>query len=228
MQETKPTITIKGTRDGLILFIDENSSFEEIVQDLIKKLEASSPKKDEPVVSVKVKLGHRYLTEEQSQQLKEIIEEKNRFQIEAMESEVIPIKDAKTWLDQSKLKVVNQIVRSGQVLETEGDLLLIGDVNPGGRVRARGNIYIMGNLLGIAHAGVEGDREAFIAASYMKPAQLRIAEYISRAPDYEADGVYMECGIIDPDQNKIVIDSIKILSKQRKVISAFERRMNNG
>ncbi|CEI83893.1 putative septum site-determining protein MinC [Oceanobacillus oncorhynchi subsp. incaldanensis] len=228
MQETKPTITIKGTRDGLILFIDENSSFEEIVQDLIKKLDESSPKKEEPVVSVKVKLGHRYLTEEQRNQLKKIIEEKNRFQIEAMESEVIPIKDAKTWLDQSKLKVVNQIVRSGQVLETEGDLLLIGDVNPGGRVRARGNIYIMGNLLGIAHAGTEGDQEAFIAASYMKPAQLRIAEYISRAPDYEADGVYMECGIIDPDQNKIVIDSIKILSKQRKVISAFERRMNNG
>lgn len=81
MQETKPTITIKGTRDGLILFIDENSSFEEILQDLIKKLDASTPQKEEPVVSVKVKLGHRYLTEEQRHQLKGIIEEKTVFKL---------------------------------------------------------------------------------------------------------------------------------------------------
>lgn len=228
MQETKPTVTIKGTREGLSLFIDENSSFNEIIKDLENKLKSSSPQKDEPEVSVKVKLGNRYLTDNQRDQLQAIIEAENRFRIEKIESNVIPIADAKKWMDQSELKVINQIVRSGQVLEIKGDLLLIGDVNPGGRVRASGNIYIMGNLLGIAHAGVEGDNEAFIAASYMKPAQLRIAEYISRAPDYEADGVYMECGMIDPDQNKIIIDSIKVLSKQRKVISAFERRMNNG
>lgn len=57
-------------------------------------------------------------------------------------------------------------------MEVEGDLLLVGDVNPGGKVISTGNIYIMGNLYGIAHAGVMGDREAFITASYMKPTQL--------------------------------------------------------
>src|SRR5699024_1940944 len=118
--------------------------------------------------------------------------------------------------------------RSGQVLEVTGNLLLIGDVNPGGRVIATGNIYIMGQLNGIAHAGSEGDTQAVIVASYMKPNQLRIADYISRAPDYEPQGVYMECGFIDEEQDKIMIDRLQVLTQRRKSLSGFERRMLNG
>lgn len=55
---------------------------------------------------------------------------------------------------ESEIISVAKIVRSGQVLETEGDLLLIGDVNPGGMVKAGGNIFILGSLRGIAHAGL--------------------------------------------------------------------------
>lgn len=86
----------------------------------------------------------------------------------------------------------------------------------------------MGQLLGIAHAGADGDEDAVIAASYMKPSQLRIAGYISRAPDYESDGVYMEYGYIDKSQNKIMIDQLKVLSRKRVDVSGFERRIQNG
>ena len=48
---------------------------------------------------------------------------------------------------------MTRVISSGQVFEVPGDLLLIGDVNPDGTVRAGGNIYIMGQLKGIAHAG---------------------------------------------------------------------------
>src|SRR5699024_12207571 len=113
------------------------------------------------------------------------------------ESEVIGKKEAEQWLEKSEVKRITQIVRSGQVVEVTGDLLLVGDVNPGGQVKATGSIYVLGHLNGIAHAGVYGDEKAVIAASYMNPTQLRIAKYISRAPDYEASGVYMECGYLD-------------------------------
>ena len=75
---------------------------------------------------------------------------------------------------------VSRIVRSGQVLKVPGDLLLIGDVNPGGTVMAGGNIFVMGILKGIAHAGCNGNEEAVIAASSLKPSQLRIGEHINR------------------------------------------------
>ena len=81
---------------------------------------------------------------------------------------------------------VAKIIRSGQVLNVTGDLLLIGDVNPGGTVIADGNIFILGALKGIAHAGFDGNTEAVIAASVMKPSQLRISDVLNRAPDYIA------------------------------------------
>lgn|SRR5690606_11241049 len=196
--------------------------------DLQEKINAIRPKEYEPIVSVHVKLGNRYLLESQEKELREILNHKSRFYIESIDSNVILKEDALKWKENSEIKAVRKIVRSGQVLEITGDLLLIGDVNPGGKVVSTGNVYILGNLYGIAHAGAAGDRKAIIAASYMKPTQLRIADYISRAPDYESDGVYMECGLIDEEQDKIVIDRIQVLSRNRREISGFERRILNG
>lgn len=228
MYDKKQLITIKGTREGLTLFIDDSCSFEDAIEELQDKLFTNPPKDDEPVVSVRVKLNNRYLNDEQKEQLKSIISNESRFTIHSFESDVLLREDALSWMEESEIKAVNRIVRSGQVLEVKGDLLLIGDVNPGGKVVSTGNIYIMGSLYGIAHAGSEGDKNAFIAASFMKPSQLRIANYISRAPDYESDGVYMECGLIDEEFDKIIIDRLQVLSGKRKELSGFERRMQNG
>lgn len=228
MSNKKQLVTIKGTKEGLSIFIDEACSFEEAMADLQEKINAIKPKEYEPIVSVHVKLGNRYLLESQEKELREILNHKSRFYIESIDSNVILKEDALKWKENSEIKAVRKIVRSGQVLEITGDLLLIGDVNPGGKVVSTGNVYILGNLYGIAHAGAAGDRKAIIAASYMKPTQLRIADYISRAPDYESDGVYMECGLIDEEQDKIVIDRIQVLSRNRREISGFERRILNG
>jgi len=228
VREENQTITIKGTKDGLTLFIDDRESFDGVMDELADKLSEYNPKKDDPVVPVTVKLGNRYINDQQKQQLRELIGDKKRFSIELFDSNVIHRDEAIRWKEDSDMKVINRVVRSGQVLENAGDLLLIGDVNPGGKVIATGNVFIMGNLLGVAHAGAHGDRKAVIAASYMKPSQLRIADYISRAPDYETEGVYMECGLIDEKQDKIIIDRLQVLSHKRKDISGFERRILNG
>lgn len=228
MLDKQQMITIKGTRDGLILIIDDSCSFQEVLHELSEKIAYSRPKREEPIVSVTVKLGNRYINDEQKKQLSDLIGEENRFTIESFESEVVRREEALTWQEDSEIKSISKIVRSGQVLKVTGDLLLIGDVNPGGKVVTTGNIFIMGSLRGIAHAGIDGDRNAIIAASYMKPSQLRIADLISRAPDYESDGVYMECGLIDEKQDKIIIDRLQVLPHLRKDLSGFERRMHNG
>ncbi|MGX4669730.1 septum site-determining protein MinC [Cerasibacillus sp. JNUCC 74] len=227
-QEKRQLITMKGTKDGLTLFIDDSCSLNHALQELKYKMKESKPTTTEPVVAVRVKLGTRYLREEQISELRQIITNENRFTIHSIESDVVLREEARQWQANSEIKAVNRIVRSGQVLHVTGDLLLIGDVNPGGKVMATGNIYIMGNLRGIAHAGIDGDTQAFIAASYMNPSQLRIAHYISRAPDYESDGVYMECGLVDEEQDKIIIDRLQVLPQKRKEMNRFERRMQNG
>ena len=73
-------------------------------------------------------------------------------------------------------------VRSGEYLESPGDLLILGDVNPGAKVSAEGNIIIWGRLLGIAHAGKNGNSKATISALQLRPLQLRIAKKVARGP----------------------------------------------
>ena len=74
-------------------------------------------------------------------------------------------------------------LRSGENLEGEGDLLLLGDVNPGAKVSAGGNVMIWGKLRGTAHAGKSGNNHAKIVALQLRPLQLRIGEMIARGPE---------------------------------------------
>jgi septum site-determining protein MinC len=78
-------------------------------------------------------------------------------------------------------------VRSGGILDHPGNLVVVGDVNPGAEVRAEGNIVILGRLRGIAHAGIGRDR-GFILALRLEPQQLRIGRLVARAPDAPSSG----------------------------------------
>jgi len=74
-------------------------------------------------------------------------------------------------------------LRSGDHLQVEGSVLLLGDVNPGARVSAAGDVRVWGRLRGVAHAGCEGNRQARIVALQLRPLQLRIAEAVARGPE---------------------------------------------
>ena len=82
----------------------------------------------------------------------------------------------------SKTNFHQGTVRSGEYIDSPGDLLILGDVNPGAKVSAEGNIIIWGRLLGIAHAGSKGNSQAKISALQLSPVQLRIANKVARGP----------------------------------------------
>jgi septum site-determining protein MinC len=73
-------------------------------------------------------------------------------------------------------------LRSGDHLQGGGSVLLLGDVNPGARISAEGNVLVWGRLRGVAHAGIRGNRDARIVALQLRPLQLRIADAVARGP----------------------------------------------
>ncbi|WP_146812715.1 septum site-determining protein MinC [Halobacillus faecis] len=221
-------VMIKGTRDGLTLHLDDQCSYSSLLKELQNQLSMNGLTDEHPMIRVTIKLGNRYLNEEQKEKLTEVVREKQKLVVEKIESDVLTKKEALEWKENTEITPVAKTVRSGQLVEVKGDLLLIGDVNPGGQIKATGNIFVMGSLRGIAHAGFEGDTNAVIASSYMQPSQLRIADQLSRSPDYESEGVYMECGFIDESMEKIRIDRIQEVVKKRPDLVSFERRMING
>lgn len=221
---SKQYITIKGTKNGLTLHLDDTCSFQELLKELDEKL-SNKQYRDESgqLLGVRLQLGNRYITHEQEEVLRKLIREKKQLVVETIESNVMLKQEAIEWKMETEVIPVSKIIRSGQVLQVPGDLLLIGDVNPGGKVVAGGNIFIMGALRGIAHAGCFGNKEAVIAASIMKPGQLKISNVIGRAPDhYPKDGNEMECAFID-ENDQIIIDRLQLLSHIRPSLTRVER-----
>ena len=69
-------------------------------------------------------------------------------------------------------------MRSGQKLEADGSLVILGDVNSGAEVMASDNIVVLGALRGLAHAGAKGNKQAIIAAGLLDTVQIRIANIV--------------------------------------------------
>ncbi len=81
--------------------------------------------------------------------------------------------------------LIRRTLRSGQKFHYSGNVVVMGDVNPGAEVVATGNIIVMGQIRGMVHAGAEGDESAMVMAFRLQPTQLRIANHITRPPDDE-------------------------------------------
>lgn len=214
MSAAKHHVTIKGVKDGLVFLLDDTCEFTEVISELQHKLEKTHQQiLTGPIIHVHVKLGNRTVTEEQKEQVKNIISQKGNLLIQSIESQ--DMSQTKAVPDFAEAKIVRGMVRSGQTLVHEGNILFLGDVNPGGTIISTGSIYIMGSLRGMAHAGVDGDEETIIAASHLRPTQLRIGGVISRPPDEwgsgEAYDAYMEYAFVK--EGKMEIDKIPQLHR---------------
>jgi septum site-determining protein MinC len=82
--------------------------------------------------------------------------------------------------------LVRRTLRSGQVVQHPGHVVVIGDVNPGAEIIAGGDVVVWGKLRGVVHAGATGDDGAVVCALSLTPLQLRIGNYIARAPEGRA------------------------------------------
>ncbi|MFZ5596909.1 MAG: septum site-determining protein MinC [Bacillota bacterium] len=85
--------------------------------------------------------------------------------------------------------LIRRTMRSGQKFYYDGNVIVMGDVNPGAEVVATGNVIVMGQLRGVVHAGAEGDESAIVIAFRLLPTQLRIANHITRPPDDEVPNI---------------------------------------
>ena len=87
-------------------------------------------------------------------------------------------------MPQDETLLIRKTVRSGQAVQHHGNIVIIGDVNPGAEVKAGGDIVIVGALRGIAHAGRKAGLDAVsITAIKFQPTQVRIRDKIDSSID---------------------------------------------
>lgn len=122
--------------------------------------------------------------EEEKKQIRETIETIN----DLIEVRFFRAEDEIATKDIPKMKkepeIIKRSFRSGQRIGVLGDLIIIGDINPGAEVLAGGDIIVFGKVVGgLVHAGIEGNEEACIYALELAPTQMRIGKILGRAPD---------------------------------------------
>lgn len=171
----KQLVHIKGTKEGLVLRLDDCCAYADLVEELKRKVfEGGLDGK----VDVQLHVGYRYVSDEHKKELIEIVERSGKMNVTKVVSEVLTYDQCMEKLSLKTCETFVGIVRSGQVLSTSGNIIVIGDVNPNGKVEAGGNIYILGNLKGIVHAGKDGNHQAIICASKFEPTHVSIANQI--------------------------------------------------
>lgn len=209
----KQHITIKGVKEGLIFLLDDDCEFSALLDELQYKLEKSHQQLlTGPIVHVHVKLGTRQLDEDDKERIRTAIRQQGNLLVQSVESDTPEVVKGE---DGRNLKILTGIIRSGQTVEHDGNLLLMGDLNPGGSIMCTGDIYVLGALRGLAHAGTKGLEHAIIAASLLRPTQLRIGEVISRPPDEWMTGdAAMEFAYLNEGVMKI--DKLTQLHRMRK------------
>lgn len=209
------SIEIKGvTFPALLVRFDPELTIDKNLEELKEKL--SSAFFQNSVVTVDS--GIVDFTDADKKKIESTIEKANakflgyRSNAEATGSSKVTTKKKQidSIAEKKSLKIINKTLRNGQRIEYDGDVMIFGDVNPGAYVIASGNIIVMGVLRGVVHAGARGDETTVVIALKLLPQQLRIGNYITRAPDdvdtetpENSEKAYIK-------DNQILIEQIKV------------------
>lgn len=184
-------VSLKGTKDGLILSIAPDSDFDVVLESLRTRL---APAKDFWAGAVvKLETIPAGWTDKEREKLLSVLGEFNMsIQVDYFQPKQdgaighrIPASSFQR--EGNNALLIRRNLRSGQRIYHDGHLVIMGDVNPGAEIVATGDIVVLGALRGMAHAGADGNVKATVMALRLEPVQLRIAQFISRSPDEKLD-----------------------------------------
>lgn len=182
------TVKIKSFANGLNIILSEGAEFEEIRQEVAKKF--SEGRVFFGNTSVAISFEGRKLSEDEENILLATLrincdlnvicvvghdEKADKFYIKAVEQVM-----SKLERDENAV-IYKGTLKDSDVLDTESDVIILGDVYPGCSVSSRGSIIVIGGLYGEAYAGVEGDEKAYVYALEMAPEKLKIGDFKYRS-----------------------------------------------
>ena len=203
----KNCITINTKKDSIVIKIDEDAEQDEIMQELNQKLIELKKlyKEDDTPITVTGKV----LKNKEIDQIQEEIKKNINVKVFFDSPRILGLHGIKKTFNKdiatSETKFHKGALRSGQRIEYEGSLVILGDVNDGAEVIASENIVVLGALRGLAHAGAKGNNDAMIAASSIESQQIRISNVVK---EIERDEINKEeiktYAYLDKDCNMVI------------------------
>lgn len=185
----KEPVNIKGTKSGIILVLDPDLPWKELMEAVKTKFNKS--RKFFGNGSVALAFEGRKMTDEEKFSVANVVSENSDLNVvciteeDAGKEEFLKkaLNDKLAALNANTGKFYKGTLRNGQVVDFETSIIILGDVNAGAQVVSKGSIIVLGSLYGNAFAGAGGSKNVFVAALNMKPTQIRIGDSIARASD---------------------------------------------
>ena len=198
-------ISINLKQEEIVVKINEEASQEEIIKELKKKVKQL--KKLYQDEKTPIRITGKALKTKELEEVQEIIQNEIDVQIESDIPKTLGLYSIKKTfskqIDNSETKFHRGSLRSGQRLEVEGSIVILGDVNSGAEVIAEENIVVLGTLRGLAHAGAKGNNRAIIAASSLDTVQLRISNIVK---EIDKEEKLSNNSYIYVNEDKIIIE----------------------
>lgn len=195
-------VGISMKKETIMIRISEGAEYNEIIECLNKKLPALKKlyKEEKNPIQVTGKI----LKNKEIDEIKKIIRDEIDVEINFESPNVLGLHGIKKAFEQeiknSDTKFYKGSVRSGQKIEFEGSLVVLGDVNGGAEVIAGENIVVLGALRGLAHAGAKGNKMAIIATNKLECPQLRIANIVKEIEKEEVENNIYKYVFVDKDE----------------------------
>ena len=201
-------INISIKKNQVVIKIDENAEQREIISGLKKKIiELKNLYKED---TTPILITGKVLKNKEMDEIQTIIKKFIDVQIEFDSPKVLGLHGIKkTFYKEvatSETKFHKGSLRSGQRLEFEGSIVLIGDVNAGAEVIAGENIVVLGNLRGLAHAGAKGNKDAIIEASEIDAVQIRIADKIKEIEKNDSEIKQIKTSAYINDNDELILE----------------------
>ena len=189
MQLNSQPVVIKSSKNGINLVLDDKLPFTELLNEIKKKFIDSE--KFFKNAQIAISFEGRSLSQNEQFEIIDVIQQYTSISIicildhDKLMDEVIQRRIGAYQEEHSPQtgQFYKGTLRSGQQIESETSLVVLGDVNPGAKVIAKGNIVVLGALKGIAYAGADGDSSCFVAALDMDPVQIKIGDHMGRSAD---------------------------------------------
>ncbi len=201
----KSCIAINLKKDRIIIKINDGANQLEIMESLRKKLtDLKKLYKDE---KTPITVTGKILKNKEIDEIQELIKSKIDVDIDFDMPKGLGLHNIKKTFEKeialSETKFHKGSLRSGQKLESEGSLVILGDVNSGAEIMASDNIVVLGALRGLAHAGAKGNKQAIIAAGLIDTVQIRIANVVKEI-DRDEEIMHKQAYVSIVDDNIVI------------------------
>lgn len=209
-------IKLKASSNAYRLILSQDASLEDLFEEVkLFTNQLINVDRDKDQAKLVIESPNRILPESWRTEVQALIQRRAQWEV-SFTSNVMSHERAVAWHKKVSLQVEFRSVLPGEILEVDGDILLVGDIHPAGYLRAGGNIFIIGRLEGIAHAGVDGDQEAVITGTFSDKSELRIAK-ASYSIDHLLDdkSTYTPRSYYITDRGQIEVASVDQIQKIR-------------